>query len=152
MGMRSDIITYNLGGMGCSASPISIDLAKRLLTSPHQRNTLALVVSTENITQNWYRGNDRAMLLTNTLFRCGSAAILLSNRPKDQSRARFQLLHTVRTHTGAIDEAYSAMLQEDDAEGIRGVRLQKQIMQVATDLPKHYLEPSRVSLYKFGNV
>jgi 3-ketoacyl-CoA synthase len=122
--------------MGCSASPISIDLAKRLLTNPNQRNSLALVVSTENITQNWYRGNDRAMLLSNTLFRCGAAAILLSNRSCDRSRARFKLLHTVRTHTGQNDDCYGAVVQEDDAEGIRGVRLQKQIMQVAGDALK----------------
>merc|ERR1712072_912406 len=133
---RSDILSYNLGGMGCSASPISIDLAKKLLTSPQQRNSLALVVSTENITQNWYRGNDRGMLLSNTLFRCGAAAILLSNRSCDRSRARFKLLHTVRTHTGQSDDCYGAVVQEDDADGIRGVRLQKQIMQVAGDALK----------------
>jgi hypothetical protein len=36
-------------GMGCSASPISIDLAKQLLQL--HPSTYALVVSTENITQ-----------------------------------------------------------------------------------------------------
>jgi hypothetical protein len=29
--MRVDVATYNLGGMGCSAGLISIDLAKHLL-------------------------------------------------------------------------------------------------------------------------
>lgn len=135
-GMRSDILSFNLGGMGCSASPISIDLAKRLLRDPEQKGMLALVVSTENITQNWYRGNERSMLLQNTLFRCGAAAILLSNRNKDTSRARFRLLHTVRTHTGQSDECYKAVYQEEDAEGIKGVRLSKQIMQIAGDTLK----------------
>merc|ERR1712048_938331 len=76
---------------------------------------------------------DRGMLLSNTLFRCGAAAILLSNRSCDRSRARFKLLHTVRTHTGQSDDCYRAVFQEEDEEGIRGVRLQKQIMQVAGD-------------------
>ncbi len=49
--MRSNILSYNLAGMGCSASPISIDLAKQLLQL--HPSTYALVVSTENITQNW---------------------------------------------------------------------------------------------------
>merc|ERR1719421_572192 len=133
---RSDILSYNLGGMGCSASPISIDLAKKLLTSPQQRNSLALVVSTENITQNWYRGNDRSMLLSNCLFRCGAAAVLLSNRRADKSRARFRLLHTVRTHLGQVDECYKAVFQQEDDEGVRGVRLSKQIMQIAGDALK----------------
>ena len=96
---QSDVQTFNLGGMGCSASPIAVDLARRLLRSPEQRNTLALVVSTENITQNWYRGNDRSMLLSNCLFRCGAAAMLLSNKGRDARRARFKLLHIVRTHS-----------------------------------------------------
>jgi 3-ketoacyl-CoA synthase len=53
--MRSDIKSFNLSGMGCSAGVISIDLAKDLLQV--HRNSLALVISTENITQNWYTGN-----------------------------------------------------------------------------------------------
>ena len=112
-GMRDDVLSFNLGGMGCSASVISVDLVRRLLRSSENRNCLALVVSTENITQNWYRGNDRSMLLSNCLFRCGAAAVLLSNRRADKSRARFRLLHTVRTHLGQVDECYKAVFQQE---------------------------------------
>ena len=49
--MRSNIISYNLAGMGCSASPIAIDLARQMLQL--YPSTYALVLSTENITQNW---------------------------------------------------------------------------------------------------
>ena len=37
------------------------------LRCPQERRSggYALVVSTENITQNWYRGNDRSMLIPN---------------------------------------------------------------------------------------
>ena len=66
-GMRSDIRSFNLGGMGCSAGLISIDLAKHLLAS--RPGSLAMVVSTENITPNLYLGNQRSMQLQNTLFR-----------------------------------------------------------------------------------
>ena len=52
-GMRSDVLSYNLGGMGCSASVIAVDLAAKLLTSSDNRNCRAVVISTENITQNW---------------------------------------------------------------------------------------------------
>ena len=51
-------------------------------------NSRALVVSTENITQNWYFGNDRAMLIPNCLFRVGAAAVLLSNRRGDRRGAK----------------------------------------------------------------
>ena len=76
--MRSDILSYNLGGMGCSAGVISIDLAKRLLQNL-PKGSHALVVSTENITQNWYHGNQKSMLLSNCLFRQGAAAVLMIN-------------------------------------------------------------------------
>jgi 3-ketoacyl-CoA synthase len=47
--------------MGCGSSPISIDLANKMLQlHPH---SYALVLSTENITQNWYFGNDRCVTL-----------------------------------------------------------------------------------------
>ena len=51
-------------------------------------NSRALVVSTENITQNWYFGNNKAMLIPNCLFRVGGAALVLTNRRSDRRRAK----------------------------------------------------------------
>lgn len=132
--MRSSILSYNLAGMGCSASPISIDLAKQLLQL--HPSTYALVVSTENITQNWYFGNDRDKLLPNCLFRVGGGAILLSNRRRDAWRARYELLHTVRTHLGAKDEAYGCVYQMEDETRNVGVRLTKELFAVAGEALK----------------
>lgn len=126
-GMRSDVATYNLSGMGCSASLISIDLAKRLLG---KGNGKALVVSTEIITPNLYHGNDRGFLIQNTLFRCGGAAIVLSNNWLDGRRAWYKLLHTVRVQ-GTGDAAYECVYEAEDANGERGVRLSKDIVKVA---------------------
>jgi len=61
-----------------AASPIAIDLARRMLLQVP--NTYALVVSTENITQNMYKGTQRSMLIPNVLFRVGGAAMLLTNK------------------------------------------------------------------------
>jgi len=91
---RTDVRSYNLGGMGCSAGLISIDLAKQLLEN--RPGSMALVISLEEITQNLYMGNKKSMLLQNTLFRCGGSAVLLSNKPLDGFRAKYKLLHTVR--------------------------------------------------------
>ena len=206
--MRADVVSYNLGGMGCSAGVIAIDLAKRLLKGtaraltarirlrppsphsrfqtppppppPHTHTTLTrpcsapqassatrspsssrpktsrrtgIAVGCRDASRRHSEathsslashlptgpapaGNERSMLLSNCLFRCGAAAILLSNRAADRRRARFQLLHTVRTHIGKNDEAYRSVYQEEDAAGIRGVRLSKQIMQIAGDALK----------------
>ncbi|KAJ7514714.1 hypothetical protein O6H91_23G056300 [Diphasiastrum complanatum] len=127
--MRGDIKSYNLGGMGCSAEVISIDLAKDILQL--QRNTYAVVVCTENVTQNWYFGNDRSMLIPNCLFRMGGAAILLSNKGADRRRGKYVLVHTVRTHKGADTDFYQCAYQKEDARGKLGVSLSKDLMTIA---------------------
>lgn len=132
--LRGNILSYNLGGMGCSAGLISIDLAKRLLQVHPQ--SYALVVSTENITLNWYYGNNRSMLVSNCLFRMGGAAILLSNKRSDRRRSKYQLVHTVRTHKGADDKCYECVTQEEDDVGEIGVSLSKELMAVAGDALK----------------
>ncbi|KAG8373129.1 hypothetical protein BUALT_Bualt12G0138500 [Buddleja alternifolia] len=132
--LRGNILSYNLGGMGCSAGLISIDLAKQLLQV--HPNSYALVVSMENITLNWYFGNNRSMLVSNCIFRMGGAAILLSNKPSDRRRAKYQLIHTVRTHKGADDKSYSCVFQEEDDTKRVGVALSKDLMAVAGEALK----------------
>ncbi|OMO99659.1 FAE1/Type III polyketide synthase-like protein [Corchorus olitorius] len=127
--LRGNILSYNLGGMGCSAGLISIDLAKHLLQV--NRNSYALVVSTENITNNWYSGNNRSMLIPNCLFRVGGAAILLSNRSSDRRRSKYELVHTLRTHMGADDKSYNCVFQQEDEAKNVGVTLSKDLMVVA---------------------
>lgn len=98
-----------------------------------QRNTYAVVVSTENITLNWYFGNDRSMLLSNCIFRMGGAAILLSNRDRERWRSKYELVHTVRNHKGADDKCYSCIYQQEDEHRNVGVSLSKDLMSVAGD-------------------
>ncbi|XP_059291139.1 3-ketoacyl-CoA synthase 11-like [Lycium ferocissimum] len=132
--LRGNVMSYNLGGMGCSAGLISIDLAKQLLqVNP---NSYALVVSMENITLNWYFGNNRSMLVSNCIFRMGGAAILLSNKSSDRRRSKYQLIHTVRTHKGADDRSYGCVFQEEDDKKNVGVALSKDLMAVAGEALK----------------
>eukprot|EP00249_Psilotum_nudum_P018742 c26941_g1_i1 orf=170-1738(-) len=132
--LRGNIRSYNLGGMGCSAGVIAVDLANELLQV--HGNSYAVVVSMENITQNWYFGNRRSMLIPNCLFRVGGAAVLLSNKWKDKRRAKYQLVHTVRTHKGADDKAFYCVYQEEDENGKMGVSLSKELMAIAGDALK----------------
>ena len=46
------------------------------------------------------------MLIPNTLFRMGGAAMLLTNKWSERRRAKYELLHCVRVHLGADDTAY----------------------------------------------
>ncbi|KAE8769939.1 3-ketoacyl-CoA synthase 11 [Hordeum vulgare] len=132
--LRGNVVSYNLGGMGCSAGLLSIDLAKDLLQV--HPNSYALVISMENITLNWYFGNDRSMLVSNCLFRMGGAAILLSNKRSDRRRSKYELVHTVRTHKGADDKCFGCVTQQEDDAGKVGVSLSKDLMAVAGDALK----------------
>merc|ERR1712187_373618 len=127
--LRPDVRSYNLGGMGCSANVISVDLAKQLLQNA--RGSRALVVSTEIITPNLYLGNEKSMLLQNSLFRCGGVALLLSSRRCDAARAKYELLYTGRVQI-SDDVSYGAVYEKEDAEGNRGVALSKEIVNVAS--------------------
>ncbi|KAG9444058.1 hypothetical protein H6P81_015398 [Aristolochia fimbriata] len=132
--MRSNIQSYNLSGMGCSAGLISIYLAKDLLqVNP---DAVALVVTTEIITQYWYTGNHRSMLLANCLFRMGGAAILLSNKSGERRRAKYRLMHVVRTHRGADDKAYNSVYEQEDGQGHVGISLSKDLTAVAGEALK----------------
>lgn len=133
--MRSNIKSFNLSGMGCSGGIISIGLARDLLQI-HPKKNNAVVVSTEIITPNYYQGKERSMLLPNCLFRMGGAAVLLSNRPSDMKRAKYRLLHVVRTHRGADDKAYRCVFQEEDSEGKSGISLSKHLMLIAGEALK----------------
>lgn len=128
-GMREDIKSFNLGGMGCSAGLIATDLAKDLLQV--HKNSRCLVVSTENISQNWYLGNDRSMLLGNSLFRLGGAAIILSNRPEDKYRSKYEFVQSVRIHKASNDDAYQCIFQQKDDQGKLGVKLSEKLLDVA---------------------
>ncbi|KAL3140381.1 3-ketoacyl-CoA synthase 11 [Trebouxia sp. C0009 RCD-2024] len=135
--MRSNVLTYNLAGMGCSAGVIAVGLAQRLLAG--EPNSRALVVSTENITLNWYSGNERSMLIPNTLFRMGGAGILLTNRPSDRWRAKYSLQHIVRVHLGRDDSAYRCVYQHPDSTGKIGVELSRDLVKVAGKALTHNL-------------
>merc|ERR1712066_1042131 len=70
-------------------------------------------------------------LLQNGLFRCGGAALILSSRRSDASRAKYELLYTGRVQM-SDDESYGAVFEKEDADGYRGVALSKEIVNVAS--------------------
>jgi len=71
------------------------------------------------------------MLVVNCLFRLGGAAALMSNRAGDARRAKYVLTDTERTHLGCEDSAFGCMGNGEDAEGVMGVFLKKNVVEVA---------------------
>ncbi|MCO5582747.1 hypothetical protein L7F22_036646 [Adiantum nelumboides] len=132
--MRGNILSFNLGGMGCSAGVIALDLANDMLQA--HGGSYAVVVSTENITMSWYMGNRESMLLPNCFFRLGGAAILLSNKSSERRRAKYELKTIVRTHKGADDRSFKSVYQEEDENMQKGLSLSPDLVEVAADALK----------------
>ncbi|KAK7855067.1 3-ketoacyl-CoA synthase 10 [Quercus suber] len=132
--MRGNILSYNLGGMGCSAGVIAVDLARDMLQS--NPNNCAVVVSTESVGYNWYPGRDRSMLIPNCFFRMGCSAVLLSNRGRDYRRAKYRLEHIVRTHKGADNRSFRCVYQEEDEQKFKGLKVSKDLMEIGGDALK----------------
>jgi len=126
--MRGNVLSYNLGGMGCSAGVISVDLAQDMLQA--NPNNLAVVVSTEVVSFNWYTGKKRSMLIPNCFFRMGCSALLMSNRMWDYRRAKYSLENVVRTHKGGDDRSFRCVQQEEDSEGIKGLSISRDLMEI----------------------
>ncbi|MQL74046.1 hypothetical protein Taro_006404 [Colocasia esculenta] len=127
-GFRPTIKTFNLSGMGCSAGSVSIDMAAKML---RRKPGYALVVVTESTSLNWYFGDNRHMLVTNCIFRVGTAAVLVTSDQEKRGAAKLELLRSLRTHHGADDASYGAGIQQEDAEGNVGVALNKDLVRVA---------------------
>lgn len=132
--MRGNILSYNLGGMGCSAGIIGVDLARDMLQA--NPNNYAVVVSTEMVGYNWYSGKERSMLIPNCFFRMGCSAVLLSNRRRDYRSSKYCLEHIVRTHKGADDRSFRSVYQMEDEQGIKGLKVSKDLMEIGGDALK----------------
>ncbi|KAJ3672147.1 hypothetical protein LUZ60_006868 [Juncus effusus] len=127
--MRDDIKTYNISGMGCSASLIAVDLVKNIFKS--RKKTIAMVVSSESMVPNWYCGTDQSMMLSNVLFRSGGSVMLLTNDPAMQNKAKMTLRCLVRTNIGSQDDSYNCVMQKEDDAGIVGFYLGKGLPKAA---------------------
>uniref|UniRef100_A0A0E0NVV5 3-ketoacyl-CoA synthase n=1 Tax=Oryza rufipogon TaxID=4529 RepID=A0A0E0NVV5_ORYRU len=130
-GMREDVAAYNLSGMGCSATLVAVDVGRNAMRARSPRPVVALVVSTESLAPHWYAGKERTMMLAQCLFRCGGAAVLLSNDPAHRGRAKMELRRLVRSTTAASDDAYSCIMQREDDDGLRGVSISKALPKAA---------------------
>ncbi|XP_074283830.1 3-ketoacyl-CoA synthase 17-like [Silene latifolia] len=124
--LKENVKSFSLSGMGCSAGLAAIDLAHDLLQV--YKDTYAMIVSTEILTQAMYFGNEPSKQPINCLFRVGGSAILLSNNSSDRHVSKYQLVHSVRTNTSSSNSSYKCIHLEEDSIGLRGVNLTKDLL------------------------
>nr|CAD1821577.1 unnamed protein product [Ananas comosus var. bracteatus] len=123
-GMRHDVRSFNLSGMGCSAGVVGVDVARTLLSNINRRS-YAIVMSTEIVSTGWYNGTDPRKLVLNCFFRMGCSAALVTNRGNKAAAgaaaggrpAKYRLARLLRTHGAQEDRAYRSASREEDAEG-----------------------------------
>ncbi|KAF7830396.1 3-ketoacyl-CoA synthase 10 [Senna tora] len=137
---------------------VAVDLARDMLQS--NPNNYAVVVSTEMVGFNWYQGKHRSILIPNCFFRMGCSALLLSNRRRDYSRAKYRLDHIVRTHKGADDRSFRCVYQEEDEQKLKGLKhfcvhaaskIILEELQRNLELSEENMEASRMTQKRFGN-
>ncbi|XP_073103028.1 3-ketoacyl-CoA synthase 5-like [Elaeis guineensis] len=128
-GMRDDVKTFSISGMGCSAGAIGIDVAQSLLRV--HRKSYAVVLSTEILSTGWYSGRDRRKLLLNCYFRMGGSAVLLTNRREAKWWSKYRLVRLLRTQRAFDDKSYLCAIREEDSEGITGFSIERNLLTVA---------------------
>ncbi|KAK6945604.1 3-Oxoacyl-[acyl-carrier-protein (ACP)] synthase III, C-terminal [Dillenia turbinata] len=164
-GFQSNIKSTNPKRNGCSAGLLSISLVKDLLKV--HKNSLALVVSMEAVTPNGYTGSTKSMLVTNTLFRMGGAAILLRNTLRNNiSRLgpqvlpyseQFKYIWSVFCKKVLIHKKQKEVFVPNFKKAFEhfcihaGGRAVIDAVEQNLKLNKDDCEASRMTLYRFGN-
>jgi hypothetical protein len=93
---------------GCSVTP-TVPLLPLVFLPPVAQahpNSIALFVPAEITTYCFYPGKVKDYLVANAIFRMGGAAVLMTNKPALIKKSKYQLMHSVRIHTGQDDAAY----------------------------------------------
>ena len=94
------------------------------------KSSKALTVSTEIVTPTYHYGDGCVFLLQNYLFICGGTDIESSNKWTDGPKVWHKLCHAARVED--IDDlSYQDVCETQDSINERGVRLSKEISNVA---------------------
>ncbi|OUZ99474.1 FAE1/Type III polyketide synthase-like protein [Macleaya cordata] len=136
--MKTDIKSFNISGMGCSAGVIGINIAQNLLKI--YKNYYALVVSSEILSNNWYAGNDKSKMVLNSMFRMGCSAVLLTNKKEAKNTSKYKLFRLVTTQRAFDDKCYFAALREEDSRGITGFSVYRNSFQAFRETLKSNVE------------
>ncbi len=69
-------------------------------------NSIALYVPCEVSTFCYYPGSNKDYLVSNVIFRSGSAGVIMTNKPSLIPRCKYELHSSTRVHMGRDDTSY----------------------------------------------
>jgi alkylresorcinol/alkylpyrone synthase len=85
LGMRSDVLAFDLVGQGCAAALPNMQLGRALLASGQCEHVLSVCVEVSSAAM--YLDNDAGVLVSACLFGDGAGAAVLSQQPQPRTRA-----------------------------------------------------------------
>ncbi|XP_020180827.1 3-ketoacyl-CoA synthase 4 [Aegilops tauschii subsp. strangulata] len=147
-GMRSDLKTFNLSGMGCSAGVVAVDVASSLLRLHLHSMSCAVVVSAEIFAGRFYVGNEHAKLLLNCYFRTGCSAALVTNKQGMAAGVpiKYRLVSSTRTNQIANDRSYRSGYWDDDEGGIAGFTVGQGVGRMFSEMLRAHLAALGLSI------
>jgi predicted naringenin-chalcone synthase len=85
LGLRSDVLAFDLVGQGCAAALPNMQLGRTLLASGQCTNVLSVCVEVSSAAM--YLDNDPGVLVSACLFGDGAGAAVLSQQPQPHTRS-----------------------------------------------------------------
>jgi predicted naringenin-chalcone synthase len=89
LGLRSDVMNFDLVGQGCGAALPNLRVADALLAANRAQNVLSVCV--EVCSAAMYLDDDVGVLISACLFGDGAGAAVLSNSPGDNRRVKWKI-------------------------------------------------------------
>lgn len=132
LGLRKDILAFDLVGQGCAGALPNWQLASALLTAGHCNHVLSICV--EVCSAAMYLDNDPGVLISACLFGDGAGAAVLSLSPV-ATRRRIEWKET----TSSIDPSERAALRFEHQDGMLRNILTRAVPQLAAQHAKDVL-------------
>ncbi len=139
LGLRADVLAYDLVGQGCAAALPNLMLGKALLDGGACERVLSVCVEVSSAAM--YLDNDPGVLISACLFGDGAGAAVLSRQPNAAPGARTADGRTIRwaDSTSLIEPSQRAALMFEQRDGMLRNILTRAVPALAADYAQRVL-------------
>jgi alkylresorcinol/alkylpyrone synthase len=126
LGLRADVLAFDLVGQGCAAALPNLRLAEALLAPGTCRHVLSICVEISSAAM--YLDNDPGVLISACLFGDGAGAAILSGQPNPRRRSI-----EWKSFASLVNPAERAALQFESKDGMLRNILTRPVPRLAAD-------------------